>query len=670
MKHRLLVEILKPFKQGIIILLCLSFFHVLGQSKNIDSLRDVLTKSKKDSLSVNALNEISSDLLNQGEFSQSLEFAQRAKKLANEIGFTKGEAYAFKQIGLVHYYQGNYIETFDNWTKSLETFELSTDSTGIANILNNLGGLYRLQGSNAKAIEFSLRSLRIAEKIKDSLRVVSALGNIAITYADNPQDYELALDYYNQMVPYLVSGNNIELAKAYYFGVGLIKDDQANYEEALKSFKEALSITENTIYYAENLMFLGQTYYHMGDLERANQYLDLGHEIAIANDQQYENIQILIQKGIVNQKNDAKEAIRFFEEAETLAKEMELTYELRDIYDGLSKAYKNQGDFRNAYNYQNKYLAQNDSLFNLETDDKIRGLQFDFDLNKKQDEISLLEKEGEIQELKVQKQRNVIYGTIFSSVLLFLLVMGVFNRYRFMKKTKQIIEAEKDKSDDLLLNILPEETALELKKHGKVKAKSYNSVTVLFTDFKGFTTFAQHLTPEELVHSVDYYFSKFDEIMEKYGLEKIKTIGDAYMCAGGLMASSKNHAKSMVQAAIEMTNFVSSTKLMKPAGITCFDVRIGINTGPVVAGVVGTKKFAYDIWGDTVNVAARMESMSEPGMINISEDTFELINDVYDCEYRGEIEAKNKGLMKMYFVKGLKAKKENYTKITSEHKVI
>ena len=641
-----------------ILLLCLSSFIVWGQESKWDSLKAVFERSAKDSLSVNALNEISSDLLNLGEFSQSLEYAQRAKNLANEIGFIKGEAYAYKQIGLVHYYQGNYIETFDNWTKSLETFEESKDSTGIANVLNNLGGLYRLQGSNAKAIEFSLRSLSIAEKVKDSLRVVSALGNIAITYADNPQDYPLALDYYNRMLPYLVSGDNVELSKAYYFGVGLIKDDQGNYEEALKSFKEALPITENTIYYAENLMFLGQTYYHMGDLEKANQYLDLGHDIAIANDQQYENIQILIQKGVVNQKIDAKEAIRYFEEAETLAKEMELTYELREIYDGLSKAYKNQGDYKNAYTYQHMYVAQNDSLFNLETDDKIRGLQFDFDLNKKQDEISLLEKEGEIQELKVQKQRNVIYGTIFSTVLLLLLVMGVFNRYRYMKKTKQIIEKEKNKSDDLLLNILPEETALELKQYGKVKAKSYDSVTVLFTDFKGFTSYAQNLKPEVLVKSVDFYFSKFDEIMEKYGLEKIKTIGDAYMCAGGLMISSQNHAKRMVQAAFEIVNFVSSTKLLQPEGITCFDVRIGINTGPVVAGVVGTKKFAYDIWGDTVNVAARMESNSEPGMINVSEDTYDLIRDVYDCEYRGEIEAKNKGHLKMYFVKGLKLNKE------------
>ncbi len=663
MKSKLLGHILQTFKQGVITVLCLCFFVAHGQDIKLDSLKAVLERSTKDSVAVNTLNEISIHLRRSGDLDQAMEYAQKANALAEDIQYSKGKANALKQIGIVYSSLGNIKETLNYYEQSLENYESAKDSSGIANILNNLAGIYRMQGSSARAIESGLQSLSIAEKINDSMRIVSALGNIAITYADNPQDYDLALTYYNKMLPYLKLINNVGLSKAYYIGVGLIKYNQKNYEEALKIFTEALPITENTFYYPENLMFLGQTYFHLGDIKSANKYLDLGYEIALNNDQQYDKIRILIEKGIVNQTNNPDEAIKFFNEAEYLAANLDFPYELRDVYRELSNAYVKKEDFKNAYTYQRKYLAQNDSLFNLETDDKIRGLQFDFDLNKKQDEISLLEKEGQIQELKVQKQRNVIYGTIFSTVLLFLLVMGVFNRYRFMKKTKQIIEKEKNKSDDLLLNILPEETALELKQHGKVKAKSYDSVTVLFTDFKGFTSYAQNLKPEVLVKSVDFYFSKFDEIMEKYGLEKIKTIGDAYMCAGGLMISSQNHAKRMVQAAFEIVNFVSSTKLVQPEGITCFDVRIGINTGPVVAGVVGTKKFAYDIWGDTVNVAARMESNSEPGMINVSEDTYDLIKDVYDCEYRGEIEAKNKGHLKMYFVKGLKLKKEKNAEI-------
>jgi len=200
------------------------------------------------------------------------------------------------------------------------------------------------------------------------------------------------------------------------------------------------------------------------------------------------------------------------------------------------------------------------------------------------------------------------------------------------------------------LNILPEETAEELKQNGKVQAKKFDSVTVLFTDFEGFTNFAENLSPEKLVESVDFYFSKFDEIMEKYDLEKIKTVGDSYMCAGGLPFPTEDHAQKMVQAGFEIAAFVKEAKKTNDKDQTRFDIRIGINTGPVVAGVVGTKKFSYDIWGDTVNIASRMESNSEPGKINISENTYELIKDTFDCEYRGKIKAKNRGMMKMYFV--------------------
>jgi len=225
-----------------------------------------------------------------------------------------------------------------------------------------------------------------------------------------------------------------------------------------------------------------------------------------------------------------------------------------------------------------------------------------------------------------------------------------------VKETNLIIEKEKDRSEKLLHNILPEETALELKENGKVKAKKFESVSVLFTDFKGFTHFAKDLSPEELVNSVDFYFSKFDEIMEKYGMEKIKTIGDAYMCAGGLPFATEDHAVKMIMAAFEIAEFIEDAKKSLEKGITFFDIRIGINTGPIVAGVVGIHKFAYDIWGDTVNVASRMETLSTPGRINISENTYELVKEVFTCKYRGEIEVKNRGMMKMYFVNGIKDK--------------
>jgi len=175
-------------------------------------------------------------------------------------------------------------------------------------------------------------------------------------------------------------------------------------------------------------------------------------------------------------------------------------------------------------------------------------------------------------------------------------------------------------------------------------------VTVLFTDFEGFTRYSEHLSPEDVVKTIDFYFSKFDEIIEKFDLEKIKTVGDAYMCAGGLPIPSEDHAHKVVLAAIEIINFVNQAKSKLDLQLAQFDIRIGINTGPVVAGVVGSKKFAYDIWGDSVNIASRMESSSESGKINISENTYELVKDKFNCKFRGNIEVKNRGLLKMYFV--------------------
>ena len=222
---------------------------------------------------------------------------------------------------------------------------------------------------------------------------------------------------------------------------------------------------------------------------------------------------------------------------------------------------------------------------------------------------------------------------------------------RTAEVVKRIVIKKKRKSDELLLNILPSEVAEELKEKGYTTAKSFDEVTVLFSDIKGFTNVAEKMTAQELVKEINTYFSAFDGIIQKYGLEKIKTIGDAYIAAGGLPEKNSATAQNVVEAAIAMQQAVEKLKqervsLNKPY----FELRIGIHTGPVVAGVVGIKKFQYDIWGDTVNLAARMEQSGVPGKINISQHTYELVKDQFTCVHRGKIEAKNKGEIDMYFV--------------------
>ncbi|NVO02670.1 MAG: adenylate/guanylate cyclase domain-containing protein [Bacteroidetes bacterium] len=225
------------------------------------------------------------------------------------------------------------------------------------------------------------------------------------------------------------------------------------------------------------------------------------------------------------------------------------------------------------------------------------------------------------------------------------------------KNSEEKFKKEQENSDALLLNILPFNTAKELKETGKSSPKYFPKASVLFTDFKDFTLNCEKLTPYELVETLHFYFKQFDEIVTKYGLEKIKTIGDSYLCVGGIPVADDQHPQRIVLAALEiqkLMNYYNEEELK--VGKEAWKLRLGIHTGGLITGVVGQKKFAFDVWGDTVNIAARMESSGEVGKVNISESTYELVKDYFDVTSRGMIEVKNKGKIKMYFVDGIKPK--------------
>ncbi|MCF8277910.1 MAG: hypothetical protein K9J17_14345 [Flavobacteriales bacterium] len=281
---------------------------------------------------------------------------------------------------------------------------------------------------------------------------------------------------------------------------------------------------------------------------------------------------------------------------------------------------------------------------------------------------------GEVSDIKTLEfsvpQRLFLrwYFLLLYVILLSLIILGIIKvRERSLKETQRILEekvalrtaeleSEKVKTEELLLNILPKDTANELQLNGKATARHYNQVSVLFTDFKGFTQFAENTKPEDLVNELHRYFVRFDEIIGKYYLEKIKTIGDAYMCAGGVPIRNNSNPISITLAALEIRDFMLQVAEEKrKSNEAILEIRIGMHTGPLTAGVVGLKKFAYDIWGDTVNTASRMESASEPGRINVSGTTYEMIKKYFECEFRGKQEVKGKGLVEMYFVNSIKA---------------
>lgn len=221
------------------------------------------------------------------------------------------------------------------------------------------------------------------------------------------------------------------------------------------------------------------------------------------------------------------------------------------------------------------------------------------------------------------------------------------------KRTEDLI-IEKEKSETLLANVLPKNTADEIMLKGKATKIKYNFVTVLFSDIQGFTQIAEEMNPEVLIDELDRFFFHFDSVVEKYRIEKIKTIGDAYMCAGGIPEKNRTNPVEVILAAIEMQNYMKKLKeRSQEEGMKYWDIRIGIHTGTVVAGVIGQKKLSYDIWGDTVNTASRMESSGEGGRINISGTTYEFVKDFFICEHRGKMPVKYKGELDMYFVNGI-----------------
>ncbi len=508
------------------------------------------------------------------------------------------------------------------------------------------GSSHRLLGNLQEALSAFFKSAEIAKKDNQIPLEGSAYGAIAAIYAIS-DNHKNAMLYYNKAIATLrKSEAKIALAST-ILNAGDALLTNKKYDSALAYFKESGEIFEHENYVIGKGYTLGNTgmvYANTGKNALAEKNINEAIRILEEYEDYYPiSVYLISMADIYLEKGEWQTAIDYSKRSLTLAKKYGLKEQISDANKKIAELYEQAGDSVQSYKYYKAHITYRDSLLNVKNVQQMADLRTNYEVSQKQIEVDLLEQ-------RRKNQRNIAIATAIALFLLGILAFMLYRRNKFIKKTKKIIEEERDRSDTLLLNILPEETAAELKQSGAVKAKKYDSVTVLFTDFKGFTSYSEKLSPEALVETVSFYFSRFDKIVEKHGLEKIKTIGDAYMCAGGLHGNTEDHAERMILAAIEIAAFVQETKKDVAAIEHSFDIRIGINTGPVVAGVVGTKKFAYDIWGDTVNVASRMETMSEPGKINIAENTFALVKDIFDCEYRGEIAVKNRGSMKMYFV--------------------
>lgn len=585
--------------------------------------------------------------------------------------------------------------------KVADSLKLIFDSTQLEGLerlelLSNLA--FNEQNNLASRLAYANELIEYSIQQNDSSFLFAGFLQKGNTYQDLEESSKALEAYLTAEKLGKLLDNNLSVGSIYmsiantYSKIGDVENTEKYYRRGIKLLDtpEYLRTADDSTEFGKILFNIADEYVKSGDLLRATKYLDkadiifratnfeLGSVYALGTRGQLQGLQNNNVAAIENLES-AVAALLILEDYEASAEYLAClasislkqnniaaarTYGKRSLDLAQSKDYKKQisetslilskiestvGNEFEAMKHEVNYYKYKDTVSGAEKRDEIASLMQRHQTLQEKSEQEILKKENEVVSLKNESQKKTIWGTLLIIVLIGSLAYTLYRRYGFVKKTNVIISEERDKSDHLLRNILPEETAKELKTHGAVKAQRFESVTVMFTDFKGFTSYAEKLSPEELVASVDYYFSAFDKIIEKHELEKIKTVGDAYMCAGGIPFPTEDHPIKAIHAAKEIIDFVHNSKKNNEKRAP-FDVRVGINTGPVVAGVVGTKKFAYDIWGDTVNIASRMESNSEVGKINVSGNTYELIKDQYQCEYRGNIAVKNRGNMDMYFV--------------------
>jgi class 3 adenylate cyclase len=644
-------------KNGIIkltylLLLCMFFPILVGAQEVISKQGSDPLQGRQpvDSTEIITLLEEAETLRFTNQTDSAIVAAQKAIRLSDDAGYEVGKAEGFKTIGGTYYDMGNFEEALAYFNRSLQVYIKEADTTGIGNLQSNLGSVYADLGDNPRALEYYIKSLRNAQYMSDTMGIGRAHMNLGTVYQEDQstheqaiENYQLAIDLFREIdFGFGVAGTQLNIGDWY------IK--QKNPQKAVPYLEDALAGFKKVGYYpAYPLNSLGKAYFDLDQYDKARQYYQEALIEAANNPNPSQETSTQLGLGSINlELKNYLQAIENLKLALELAKQTRVLADQEEIYQKLSQAYDSVNDLANAYEMQKQYSLVRDSLKAEDYAKEMSALRVVFDLENAERQNDLLRARNEINELQIEEDARQRQLLLIILGLFLAIIAGFVFQFFYIRRTNKRLAFERNRSEQILLNILPKETADELKENGFVKAREFDQITVLFTDFKAFSLVAERISAERLVKSVDYYFKSFDEITERHNLEKIKTIGDAYMCAGGLPSRNDTHVRDAFGAAREILKFVNDTELDPPPGIYPFKIRIGLNSGPVVAGVVGTKKFAYDIWGNTVNIAARMESGSVPGRINVSESIYEELKEEHDFTFRGELKVKNQ-VFKMYF---------------------
>ncbi|MBL7991126.1 MAG: tetratricopeptide repeat protein [Candidatus Kapabacteria bacterium] len=580
-----------------------------AQERSVDSLRAVLTSAPEDSLRVKTLLALASQL-NFRDALSAMRYAEQALELARRLRYERGIALSQNAFGVAARIQGLYAVAASYHFDALKKSEALADTQGIARALHNIGRVYEVQRENDKALEYLRKALDLWKQHGGASEIAETKHYMGNCFG-NKRLFDSAMMYYSTALSLRRTLNERRGIATLTNNIGWILRLQGHYDSALAMFRSAFALYDS-----------------LADLR--------GKALALDN------------TGIVyfNQKKYAA-SVKTLTQALNFAERSGDRREINDLYAALANSHEASNDFREANTYRRLRDALKDSLFNERSAKLVAELNSRYESEKREQELLMLQKDADKNELL--RNASIAVTTLALGFLVYFAVSFRQSRHlnSALRQKQTELEAEKVNADTLLLNIMPASIAERLKAGELNFAQRYTNATVFFADIANFTPLAASMLPEELVQILSEVFIMFDTVLEKHGLEKIKTIGDCYMVASGLPQKRDDHAHAAARAALEMVaELVRFNEMYR----TNLELRVGMHTGAVVAGVIGKKKFAFDLWGDTVNIASRMESHGEAGRIHCTEEIYQLLQNDCVFEERGMIELKGRGMMNTYFL--------------------
>lgn len=598
-----------------------------------------------------SLNNIGICYLLLNNYREAIQWFEKALEEDRKTGIIENIATRYSNLGLAYKKLGTYDRAAEYYKRAMTLDLERRDTQNIAKSYNNLGSIYDSWGKYDTAIFYNDRSLKLKELLKDSAGMAITLNNIGVMYKSWDK-YNSAIEYFEEALKIDRSLGKVQEIPKRLNNLGLTYNLQKQYNKALGIFKEALDMASeqnNQELIASIYSNMGSVYLNLQQTNEAIRYQELALNIYEGIGSQANVATVLASLAdIYTQQRIYNRAMDYLSRSTKITEEISMRNQLQKNYLAYSDLYSAMGNYSEALNYYKKFVAIKDTMYSEEIHKQITDFEIRYESEKKDNEITLLKKNEVIQTLSIKKQkifRNSLFGGLG---LLILLVSVIYWSLQQKRRNNKEIENEKAKSDRLLLNILPAGIANDLKEKGTTEPRLYEDVTVCFTDMVGFTQQSAKLEPKQLIDELNEIFSAFDNIVERHDCERIKTIGDSYMAVCGLPGANPNHSENIIRSAVEMVQYLEKKNLESQIE---WQMRVGINSGNVIAGVVGIKKYLYDVFGDTINIASRMESASDPMRINVSESTYNLVRDKFKFEPRGEIEVKGKGAINMFFIK-------------------